>query len=333
MRIPFSSLACLALFCNAGALADYAHDPAWPGDLPNGWVLGSVSDVAIDGDNDVWVLHRPETVEQGEPAPAVLQFNQSGELLQAWELSGEDGLLTARDPRLNPHAIVIDDEGFVWIAMDLHHVVYKFTRGGQHVLTIGEFGVEGNDDSLDLLGGPADVAVDTAAAEVYVADGYRNHRVIVFDAETGAYKRRWGAYGQVPVAPTGNAEVSDTFLIAHGIARADDGRIYVADRGGTRYGARLQQFLGSGEYLLELDRPSMDVALSRDDDQRLLYIPGRTGDASEDQSVFVVDRATDESIDRFAVGPVGHQVAVDDGGNVYVAGLDLTGLSRYRKTN
>ena len=196
MRIPFSSLACLALFCNASALADYAHDPAWPGNLPNDWVLGSAS-----------------------------------------------------------------------------------------------------------------------------------------GAETGAYMRRWGAYGQVPAAPGENADVSDTFPIAHGIARADDGRIYVVDRGGTRYGARLQQFLGSGEYLLELDRPSMDVALSRDDDQRLLYIPGLTGDASEDQSIFVVDRATDEAIDRFRIGPVGHQVAGDDGGNVYVTGLDLTGLSRYRKTN
>ena len=32
-----------------------------------------------------------------------------------------------------------------------------------------------------------------AANEVYVADGYGNRRVIVFDADTGAYKRHWGA--------------------------------------------------------------------------------------------------------------------------------------------
>ena len=46
------------------------------------------------------------------------------------------------------------------------------------------------------LGRPADLEVDEAANELYVADGYGNRRVIVFDAETGAYKRHWGAYGK-----------------------------------------------------------------------------------------------------------------------------------------
>ena len=46
------------------------------------------------------------------------------------------------------------------------------------------------------LGRPAEIWIDKAANEVYVADGYGNHRVIVFDAKTGAYKRHWGAYGK-----------------------------------------------------------------------------------------------------------------------------------------
>ena len=45
------------------------------------------------------------------------------------------------------------------------------------------------------LGRPAHMMTDDAANEIYVADGYGNRRVIVFDSKTGAYKRHWGAYG------------------------------------------------------------------------------------------------------------------------------------------
>ena len=34
--------------------------------------------------------------------------------------------------------------------------------------------------------------------EAFVADGYGNRRVIVFDADTGAFKRMWGAFGNPP---------------------------------------------------------------------------------------------------------------------------------------
>ena len=69
---------------------------------------------------------------------------------------------------------------------------------GKFVLQIGKSG-EGNDsNSTERLGSPADIAVDTAAKEVFAADGYANRRVVVFDSETGAYKRHWGAYGKKP---------------------------------------------------------------------------------------------------------------------------------------
>ena len=64
---------------------------------------------------------------------------------------------------------------------------------GKFVLQISKQG-EGNDsNSTTRLGSPADVAVDVAATEVYAADGYANRRVAVFDSETGAYRRHWGA--------------------------------------------------------------------------------------------------------------------------------------------
>ena len=66
------------------------------------------------------------------------------------------------------------------------------------MLQIGKPGPSGGSNDTSLLGRPADIQVDDAAREVFVADGYGNRRVIVFDSETGAYKRHWGAYGNKP---------------------------------------------------------------------------------------------------------------------------------------
>ena len=52
--------------------------------------------------------------------------------------------------------------------------------------------------NIALLGGPTDIAVDPATNESYISDWYGNRRVIVFDAESGGYKRHWGAYGETP---------------------------------------------------------------------------------------------------------------------------------------
>ena len=90
--------------------------------------------------------------------------------------------------------------GFVWIAGNDANdsAIFKYTKDGKPVLTIGKLGPTGGSNDTTLLGRPADIQVDTDAKEVFVADGYGNRRVIVFDSETGAYKRHWGAYGNQP---------------------------------------------------------------------------------------------------------------------------------------
>lgn len=91
----------------------------------------------------------------------------------------------------------MDSDRNVWVTGH-GSVVLKFTRNGRLLLTIGKFDQTGGSNSRTLLGNPTDMYVDTKANEVYVADGYLNRRVVVFDSETGAYKRHWGAYGNVP---------------------------------------------------------------------------------------------------------------------------------------
>ena len=68
--------------------------------------------------------------------------------------------------------------------------------------------------------------MDAAADELYVADGYGNRRVIVFDAGTGAYKRHWGANGRSP----GETGVKSFGNPVHCVRIARDGLVYVCDR-------------------------------------------------------------------------------------------------------
>src|SRR5207249_2031820 len=91
---------------------------------------------------------------------------------------------------------------------------------GQFLLQIGKAGVVGDKDSQTNLDHPVGIAVDTAANEVYVADGGAAQRVVVFDATTGAFKRQWRAVA-AGAAP---------FTRLSSIAIRTDGRVYVGDR-------------------------------------------------------------------------------------------------------
>jgi hypothetical protein len=233
----------------AGTPPAFEVDPSWPREMPDDWIFGSITAVFVDDRDHVWVTHLPETLTPEEtgavqdppigtccrPAPTVVEFDPQGQVVQGWGDPGED---LATYPR-NPHGLFIDHQGFVWIGTYLHHRVMKFTREGEHVLTLGEYDVTGGSDHPELLGGPAAVWVDPSTNEAFVADGYRNRRVVVFDAETGAYLRHWGAYGDPPDDdhdfgdrdPEGPPPLA--FSTVHDLVGSRDGLIYVADRRGT----------------------------------------------------------------------------------------------------
>src|ERR1041384_886367 len=73
-------------------------DPFWPKPLPNHWVLGSVTGVAVDRNDHIWIVHRgADSLGNNEkggilkpptgccvPAPPVLEFDQAGNLLAPW---------------------------------------------------------------------------------------------------------------------------------------------------------------------------------------------------------------------------------------------------------
>ena len=108
----------------------------------------------------------------------------------------------------------------------------KFDSDGGLLMRIGVYGAFGNDESRDRLGTPTAVCHDRERREIFVSDGYRNHRVIAFDASTGEFTRMWGAYGGPFQPPRAQSEGTGTPV--HDICRGPDGLYYVCDRIGNR---------------------------------------------------------------------------------------------------
>jgi DNA-binding beta-propeller fold protein YncE len=316
-------------------------DPSWPKDMPNQWIFGALTGVFVDKQDHVWVTHLPETLTEEElglmqkppfgtccaPAPSVVEFDQAGNVVQAWG-TPEQGV--ENYPR-NPHGIFIDHNDFVWIGTYMHHRVQKFTRAGKLLLTIGTYDKTGGSNDTTMLGGPAGIWVDPANNEVYIADGYRNRRVIVFDGATGKYLRHWGAYGEKPddtekfdPKTMADGALPKQFSTVHGITGSRDGLIYVADRRGNR----LQVFDHSGKFVKEKIVAPKTLAsgsafvpvLSVDPGQQWLYLADGTN-----FKVWILRRSDLEIVGEFGHGgrQVGqmlrpHGMSVDSKGNLYV---------------
>ncbi|MBS0644788.1 MAG: hypothetical protein JSS43_33385 [Proteobacteria bacterium] len=316
----------LALSCRPAVSAEapaYRPDPGWPQPLPHGWVLGQVSGVSVDRDDTVWIIQRP--VKGPHAAPPVIAFTPAGVVMASWGGPGK-----GYDWPESEHGIRVDPTGAVWIGGNggSDGQVLKFTRDGRFLLQIGHpaHGAASNDTSR--LGRPADVAVDPAAHEVYIADGYANRRVIVFDSETGAYKRHWGAYGTRPEDRPQHYDPRGPLprqfgTPVHCVKLARDGLVYICDRQNDR----IQVFGRDGHFVTEFrvapETLGMgtvwDLALSVDPAQALLF------DADgQNERVHILDRA--DGTVRGGFGSSGrapgqflwvHNIAVDSHGTVF----------------
>jgi DNA-binding beta-propeller fold protein YncE len=237
---------------------------------------------------------------------------------------------TGYDWPQNEHGIYVDHAGNVWLGgngLKDHHVL-KFTAEGRFLLQIGKPGASGGSNATDQLGRPASMEVDPAANELYIADGYQNKRVIVFDATTGAYKRHWGAYGKRPddaKMPTHNTESTQFANPVHCVRLAADGLVYVCDRTNNR----IQVFRKDGafvrQYAIEprtlINGSVHDMILSPDPTQAYLIV----GDGSNSE-VHLFQRSTGQKLRSF--GRMGrqagefyglHNLAADARGNLYTA--------------
>jgi DNA-binding beta-propeller fold protein YncE len=225
-------------------------DPYWPKPLPNNWILGQVGGMAVDAQDNIWVLQRPRSLTDDEhgatldpprskccaPAPSVLVFNQAGDLIKSWGGPGEN---LGYDWPLQEHGILVDTKGFVWVSGNGKgdNMVLKFTVEGKFVKQIGKSRPLTSSTDLSQFGQVAALEYDKQANEVYAADGYGNHRVAVIDAESGEIKRVWGAYGKPPTddnLPPYNTDAPQFANPVHCITLGKDGLVYVCDRANNR---------------------------------------------------------------------------------------------------
>jgi DNA-binding beta-propeller fold protein YncE len=349
----------------------------WPQPLPNHQVFGSVTGIAVDAQDHVWVVHRGadslEPAEKGVTlnpptspiccvaAPFVMEFDPAGKVVSSFGGPGQGYQW--------PQAvggIAVDAKGNVWIAAmgleppppappgargrgrgaepagpppaaDAH--VLKFSKTGQFLLQIGTPGKMDGPDSQTTLNRPTAVAVDSAANEVYVADR-GNHRVVVFDADKGTYKRQWGGSGEKPTAAGGGKYDPGTPPAKHFrdlscVKIGKDGMVYVCDRTSNR----IQVFQKDGKFVKEgivsknttgmivagtfgvLDASGSvwDIAFSSDPQQQFIYVAD-----GGDKNVLILNRNTLAQVGTLGSGGrypgqflVVSTVATDSHGNLY----------------
>ena len=320
-------------------------DPLWPKPLPNNWVLGSSIGVAVDAQDHVWILHRGDAVDNNlkaaaltppvgtccVPAPPVLHFDPAGNLVGSMG-GGPYGTPTdGCEWVAGQHGIKIDYKGNVWVASNdgKDSRVLKLSRDGKCLLSLGTKGMpdSGSNDTTNY-GRPTNTWVDQAANEVYISDGYGNRRVIVRDADTGAFKRLWGAYGTKPddtkFTYNPDAPLPKQFgNPVHCVIISKDEFVYVCDRSIDR----VQVFRKNGTFVKEgriapktlRSGSAWDLAFSADPQQRFLYLADGVN-----EKVHILLRDTLEELTSFGSGGRQpgqfygvHNVATDSKGNVY----------------
>ena len=301
------------------------------------------------------------------PAPPVLEFDQEGNLLKSWGGDDGDGYVW---PAQN-HGITVDYKGNVWIGGNgarkglppdevgfagrgeakggdkkkaggrgpndppLYHdsMIMKFTQDGKFLMQIGKSGQSKGSNDTDNLGLPAKILIDQKTNEVYVADGYGNRRVIIFDADSGQFKRSGGAYGKkpddayfgFPPKPYNPDEppAQQFRTPVHSVALSNDGMLYVCDRPNDR----IQVFKTDGTYVKEKilykntlgDGSTWDIAFSKDPAQKYIYLADGTN-----EKIHILDRDSLEVLTNFGDGGrqpgefyAVHSIATDSKGNIF----------------
>jgi hypothetical protein len=408
-----------------GMFPDYQVVPEWPKPLPNKWLVGQVGGIAVDRNDNIWILQRARTLTSDEagatdavatnaagvpinalgqprpygpiadcclPAPAVMQFDPEGNLLQAWGGPADPGFIGPHaqgEPGCDPaegcnwpageHGIYVDHNDYVYIAGNgtgdgtiddvpapwaathgADAMVLKFSKNGVFLLQVGTPGrtaadsnnTDGCQDGTPCLYLPADTEVDRATNELYIADGYGNHRVVVVNAETGLYVKHWGAYGQNPVDDTPSGPYAldrdrgvkpRNFRNPVHCVRIVGRLVYVCDRVNDRIQVFDKQIVGSEcanpgldnrqcgylkEVFVEPDTlgsgSTWDVDVSADQARSCLFNPDGTN-----QVVWVLARKSLDILGNFGRNGRNagqfhwvHNLATDSQGNIYTAEVD-----------
>ena len=306
-------------------------DPYWPKVLPEGWITGQLGGVCVDSHDHVIVVNRRDITEEEKEtslqAPPIIMFDVAGGVV-----------LSMGDPGAVPnsiHGCFADHENHIWVGGNGDGIIQKYSHDGKLLLQIGKRGVF---DSSDGTGkgkalnanpaqffNPASIAVDSGNGDIYVADGYGNRRVAVFD-RSGRFLRQWGRQATKEESENGMGSVFAQ--VVHCIAISNAGLVYVCDRQGDR----VQVFDKRGNFqrniwirtgTAQLPDPrgtAWWVGFSRDQEQKFMYVMN-----GRNEVVHILDHANGKIVSSFgrpghqlANFTHGHTLALDSKGNLYV---------------
>jgi len=247
--------------------------------------------VAADGKGLIFVLRRSD--------PPVLVYNREGKLVNSWGT----GLF------VDDHNIDVDRFGFVWIGDRNGQIEYKFTKEGKQVMSIGMKGVKGDDASHTSFNRPSDTFV-APNGDVFIADGYDNHRIVQFDKDGKFIKIIGGIAGRGP----GQLER------IHGVLMDSKGRLVVLDRRDSDprlsvWDAKTGKFIEEWEPLHLTTGSGFTM-----DDNDTFYV----GDTNGHQLITVKDGKVIDKIGGLQVE--GHQATWDAGDrSIYLADTGAEG--------
>jgi DNA-binding beta-propeller fold protein YncE len=372
----------VALGAQGQAAPKYKFDPDWPKTLPNKWKVGGITGLAVDKDDNVWVLNRPDDLrdmeleaENDPPTatcctrpPSMIHIDKNGNVIGSFDAP-------------QGHGLAVDSKGFVYIGQNTvrkydpktgkivaaipHtpemengqkfeepklpvHIPGKgsdgpggntpLSGGGEPSPAVAAFRAKYPPSTPMIVGGIEEIRLDEPAHEIYVADNYLGGRVMVFDLDTFAFKRGWGAYGHTlaeittdyrdrEYTPGGPMPKEFRGHLTLNISK--DGKVYAADRMANR----IHEFTKEGKYLKEFIMAPMTgarsagtqggstggVAFSVDPRQSFLFI----SDISNNH-VWFLDRESGKVVGQLgSLGENGgqffglHMIAVDSKGNIY----------------
>jgi len=338
----------------------YKFDPDWPKPLPNKWKMGGVTGLAVDKDDNVWVLNRPnDTLDiEGHAGlnpptadccirpPAMVHIDKNGNVIGSFDAP-------------QGHGMDVDSKGFVYIGQDTVRkydpktgkMVKEVARAPEAQPQGGGGRGRGNADAAAqaaavaafrakyppttpmIVGQIEEIRLDEPAREMYVADSYLGGRVMVFDLDTFAFKRGWGAYGK-PLAQISTNDADHAYAPNGPMPKdfrghltlnfSNDGLVYAADRNANRIHVTDKQ----GKYMNKefVIAPSTGeggstggVAFSPDRQQRYLFISDLTNN-----HIWFLNRADGRILGQMgSMGENGgqwfglHMIAVDSKGNIY----------------
>ena len=336
----------------------YLFDPTWPKALPNNWKMGGVTGLAVDKDDNVWVLNRPNDTTEAEDnaatnpptahccirPPTMIHISKTGDVIGSFDAP-------------QGHGMDVDSQGFVYIGQDTVRkydaksgkIVKELPRvpdaqpqgggrgrgnadPGEQAKAVAAFRAKYPPTVPQIVGQIEEIRLDEKAREMYVADSYLGGRVMVYDVDTFAFKRGWGAYGK-PLAQISTNDADRSYKPNGPMPKefrghltlnvSNDGLVYAADRNANRIHVTDKQGKFIKEFVVAPETgeggATGGVAFSHDPEQRLLIISDLTNN-----HIWFLNRADGKVLDRMGgMGDNGgqwyglHMIAIDSQGNIY----------------